>query len=130
MGWQFGKAQLAAERKRLAGSLLEEVGVNEKNLAESMPLASKAYELIRGADQLKFLEPDMARQVIQAYEKIVTINDALAKYQAFRDKSAGTPGFDSKNAEFEQFISWYRKDLGTALEGLRTSFDRVLNEKV
>jgi len=109
---------------------MEEVGINEKNLADSVPLVSKAYELVKSADQLKFFEPEMARRVILTYEKIVTINDALTKYQAFRDKSAGTPGFDTKNREFEQFISWYRLDLGTALEGLRTSFDRVLNEKI
>ena len=129
MVWQLGKQQLAAERKRLAGNLIGEVEENLKSLAQSEPLASGAYELIKGADQLKFFESDMARQIIKTYEKIVTINDALAKYQTFRERSQGTAGFDTKNAEFEQFIGWYRKDLMSALDGLRTGLEKHLKEK-
>jgi hypothetical protein len=128
MPWSVVKKKMWVERRRLAELLLKEVDQNLASLSEARLLVSTQYEAARGSDQHELFSEDLQRQLEKTYDKVTTINDALVKYQRFRSSSAGQEDYEKKNAEFQQFIAWYRDGLNTALQNLRTRLNAEMKE--
>jgi hypothetical protein len=126
--WSAVKRPWWVEKCRLAESLLAEVDDNLAKLSEMQLLGSKKYELAMGTDRMELFGDELQKQLAKAYEKVTTINDALVKYQRFRSAMAGQEDYEKKNAEFQQFLAWYREGLNTALQNLRTRLADELKE--
>jgi hypothetical protein len=124
------KQKLIAEKRRLAGLLLNEAEENLSAAGEGMLLVSKQYEAVKAADQLQFLDEGLQRQLAKAYDRVVTVNDALVKYQRFRSAGPEQADYGKETAEFQQFIAWYREGLNTALQNLRSRLLEEMKEPV
>jgi len=124
------KQKLIAEKRRLAGLLLKEAEENLSVAGEGRLLVSKQYEAVKAADQLQFLDEGLQRQLAKAYDRVVTVNDALVKYQRFRSAGPEQADYGKKTAEFQQFIAWYREGLNTALQNLRSRLLEEMKEPV
>jgi hypothetical protein len=126
--WSAVKHRLIAEKRRLAGLLLEEAEGNLAALAEGKLLSSKQYEIAKAADQLQFLDDGLKRQLAKAYDRVTTVNDALVKYQRFRSAGPEQAEYERKTAEFQQFIAWYGDGLNTALLNLKARLIEDMKE--
>ena len=126
----MAKQKLIAEKRRLAGLLLNEAEENLSAAGEGMLLVSKQYEAVKAADQLQFLDEGLQRQLAKAYDRVVTVNDALVKYQRFRSDGPEQADYGKETAEFQQFIAWYREGLNTALQNLRSRLLEEMKEPV
>ncbi|MEW5760115.1 MAG: hypothetical protein AB1779_05060 [Candidatus Thermoplasmatota archaeon] len=126
MVWDILIDKKEKERKKLLEAFLGEIGENFALLEKNQQLKDRVWRIANASQQLSLLDPECANIIGKVYEKVSAMNDALTKYASFITSNPYSSGFKEQKREFDQFLAWYKGELGAIMDESRQRIMRNL----